>query len=96
MNLKQILIQIVIGKRNTDQSEFFKLIKREWPFIVGDSIATKSRPLKLMDGCLTIIADTSSTHRELSLFDSIITNRIKEKYNIKIADVKVKYNLLKN
>ena len=92
MNLKQILI----GKQNADQSEFLKLIKREWPFIVGDSIATKSRPLKLMDGCLTIIADTSSVHNDLTLFNSIIVNKIKEKYNIKIAGVKVRYNLCKS
>ncbi|MCL2154082.1 MAG: DUF721 domain-containing protein [Leptospirales bacterium] len=92
MNIKQILI----GKQNSDQSEFLKLIKREWPFIVGDSIATKSRPLKLIDNCLTVIADTSSIQSELTLFNTVVTNRIKEKYNIKIADVKVRYNSCKN
>jgi predicted nucleic acid-binding Zn ribbon protein len=92
MNLKQMLI----GKQNADQSEFLKLIKREWSSIVGDSIATKSRPLKLIDNCLTVIADSSSVHNELTLFNTVVTNRIKEKYNLKIADVKVRYNSCKS
>jgi hypothetical protein len=88
MNIKQILI----GKQNADQSRFLKIIKREWPSIVGDSIATKSLPSKLIDNCLTITTDSSSIHNELTLFNTVVTNRIKEKYNIKIADVKIIYH----
>ena len=88
MNIKQMLL----GKQNANQSEILKLIKRDWSFIVGDSIAIKSRPLRLIDNCLTIIADSSSIHNELTFFDVVVKNRIKEKYYIKIADVKVMYN----
>lgn len=88
MNFKQILTE----KQNADQANFLKLIKREWSFIVGDSVASKSRPLKLMDNCLTITADTALARNDLTLLNAAVINRIKDKYKIKIANVKVRYN----
>lgn len=86
MKIKQLLI----GKTNADQSDNLKLIKKNWPCIVGDSIASRSRPVKLMDNCLTVDTDGSSVRGEISFLSLAVLNRIKEKHNIRISDVKVR------
>jgi predicted nucleic acid-binding Zn ribbon protein len=86
MNIKELLI----GKQNADQEKSLKLIQRAWPWIVGDSIASKSRPVKLSDQCLVINVDSASIQSELSFLKLAVTNRIMEKHNIRITDVKVK------
>ena len=86
MNPKQLLI----GKQNADQAKSLKLIQKEWPLIVGDSMASKSKPVKLMDNCLTIDALTSSSQSELSLLNQAIANRIMEKHKVRITTVKVR------
>jgi GTP cyclohydrolase II len=86
MNLKQLLI----GKHNADQAKSLKLIQKEWALIVGDSMASKSKPVKLMDNCLTIDALTSSSQSELSLLNQAIANRIMEKHQVRIITVKVR------
>jgi predicted nucleic acid-binding Zn ribbon protein len=84
------LKEIILGKRNAEQADSLKHIQREWPWIVGDSIAEKSRPVKLTDNCLTIKTDTYRVQSELSFLRVAVANRIREKHNIKITKVLVR------
>lgn len=86
MNIKELLI----GKQNSDMQKSLKQIQREWPFIVGDSIASKSKPVKLSDQCLVIVADTASVQSELNFLWQAVANRVMEKHKVKITTVKVR------
>jgi hypothetical protein len=82
--------EIIMGRQNAEQADSLKHIQREWPWIVGDSIAAKSRPVKLTDNCLTIKTNTSSIQSDLSFLSVAVANRIREKHNIKITEVRVR------
>lgn len=83
-------IKEIIRKKQKTEQAALKHIQREWPWIVGDSIAAKSRPIKLTYNCLTIKTDTSSIQSELSFLRVAVANRIREKHNIKITEVRVR------
>jgi len=82
--------QIFLGKQNADQSRTLKKIQRDWPFIVGDSIASKSRPVSLMDNCLTINADSIPVQSDLIFLGNAIIQRIHTVLKINLSKVIVK------
>ncbi len=82
--------QILLGKQNTDQSRMLKKIQRDWPYIVGDSIASMSHPVTLTDNRLTINADSMPVQSDLLFLDSAIIRRVKNVLNINLSEIIVR------
>ncbi len=86
MNLKKILI----GKTNYDQIQVLKRIQGSWSDIVGNSIASQSTPIRLLDKKLTIRTKSSLVQSELSMLKQALINRIEEKEKFKVAEISIR------
>lgn len=51
-------------------------IRREWPETVGQDAARRTRPKRLVNGCLEVVVDNSPWLQELTLRSAEVTRRL--------------------
>lgn len=65
------------------------MVEHEWPRIVGDLLASRSRPTSFENGVLVISADNQAAMSDLNFKSSFIKREIEKKARLKLKGVKV-------
>ncbi len=71
-------------------------LKARWSEVIGDSLDKRCFPLKIVEGCLYIIADTSSVANYLKLSQDNIIFKINNIFKSEVVkDIKIKIGTYK-
>jgi len=81
--------QILFGKKHTEEKESLQILKKLWPTVVGDSLASKSSPLKLRNNQL-VIKTAVSSYSDMIMLKSAVKSRINRELQIKINEIEVR------
>lgn len=82
------LFRMLFGQKRYEEKQSLKQIQKSWSWIIGDSLASKSQPVRFSGEQLVINADPSS-FSDLMLLKPAVLYGIKQKFKIKISEIKV-------
>ncbi|MDY6933775.1 MAG: DUF721 domain-containing protein [Spirochaetota bacterium] len=80
------ILPSIIKEFNLEQSFLIERIRKDWTNIVGDLIATHSKPDRIFKKVLFIHVDHAVFSNELSLMRDMIISEINERMGVKIIN----------